>query len=105
VVYDLQQIFRSSKQHFGAAIAAWLVSTVLTLRKGIKMKSLLFLILTILAIGTAVWYGVFYQSPTPGATYASTYLYLSIGAAIIFLGLLTSGFFNRRQSNSRTLSE
>ena len=70
-----------------------------------RMKNVLFLILTLLAIGTGVWYAAFYQSPTPGATYASTYVYLSIGAAIIFGGLLAAGFVNQKKSKASILFE
>ena len=67
------------------------------------MVNILFLVLTLLAIGTGVWYAVFYQSPTPGATYASTYVYLSIGAALIFAGLFASSLINKNKPQSSIL--
>jgi hypothetical protein len=64
------------------------------------MINILFLVLTFLAGATAVWYAAFYQSPMPGATYATTYVYLSMGAALIFAGLFISGLVNRKRSNN-----
>jgi FtsH-binding integral membrane protein len=57
----------------------------------------LYLFLTLAAIATAVWYIAFYEPSTPGATYQSTYAYISIGAAIIFGGLFMANFMNREQ--------
>jgi hypothetical protein len=67
------------------------------------MINVLFFILTLLAIGTAVWYAAFYESAITGATYANTYVYLSIGAAIIFAGLFASGIINRKQNEQTIL--
>lgn len=69
------------------------------------MANILFLVLTLLAVGTAVWYAAFYQSPTPGATYANTYVYLSLGASLIFAGLFVSGLINRKRNNNNILFE
>jgi hypothetical protein len=67
------------------------------------MINILFLILTMAAIGTGVWYMWFYESSIPGATYQDTYVLISLAAAIIFGGLFLAGRVNREQSQANVL--
>lgn len=69
------------------------------------MLNILYFILTVTAVGLAVWYGIFYQPADPGADYHMTYSGVSIAAAVIFSGLFASGFLNRRKENPKMLLE
>jgi hypothetical protein len=63
----------------------------------------LYLLLTLAAITTAVWYVAFYEPDTPGATYHSTYAYISIGAAVIFAGLFVATLLGRERARTNQL--
>lgn len=67
------------------------------------MTRILYLLLTLAAIGAAIWYTAFYQPSTPDATYPVTYTYLSMIAAVIFGGLFAAGFVNRSRKNPNVL--
>lgn len=64
---------------------------------------ILYLILTMAATGTAVWYVAFYEPSVPGATYHNTYAYISIGAAIIFAGLFVATMLGREPVKANQL--
>jgi len=57
----------------------------------------LYLFLALAAIATALWYIIFYEPSTPGATYQNTYAFISLGAAIIFGGLFLANSLNREK--------
>lgn len=67
------------------------------------MTKYLYLFLTLASIAAAVWYIAFYEPSTPGATYQSTYAYISIGAAVIFAGLFAANFLNREKISPNQL--
>ena len=69
------------------------------------MTKYLYLLLSLAAIATAVWYIAFYEPSTPGATYQDTYAYVSIGAACIFAGLFAANFINREKAKPNVLLE
>lgn len=67
------------------------------------MTKLLYFLLTLAAIGVAVWYTAYYQPTTPGATYPVTYTYLSVIAAVIFGGLFAATFLKRDNKSPNAL--
>jgi hypothetical protein len=67
------------------------------------MVKILLLLLTIAAIGLTIFYAAIYESSIPGATYQDTYAVLSLGAAIIFSGLLYGLTLNKAKNESTLL--
>lgn len=67
------------------------------------MINILFIILTLAALALTVFYGVFYEVSSPGATYHQTYAWLSLLAAIIFGGLFYAGKVNREKVEPNVL--
>jgi hypothetical protein len=67
--------------------------------------NVLYFVLTLAAVGLAVWYGGFYQPSTPETDYHVTYVWLSICAAVIFTGLLAARIFGRGRKKRDILLE